>query len=256
MSVVLYTPPEDGVAVLRLNRPEARNALNAELRALAAEHFERLHADPETKAIVLTGNEKCFAAGADVRDLLQKGAIGVMLSGNERLWNAMNRCAKPVIAAVNGFALGGGCELALHADIIVAGEGARFGQPEVKLGIMPGAGGTQRLTRAVGKYLAMKLCLTGELIPAQEALSHGMVSQVVPDALVLETALALARNIAAQAPLAVRQIKESIQLGMDASLPAALAMEMRSYQLLLASEDAKEGIAAFLEKRPPVYQGR
>ncbi len=256
MTEVLLEYPGDGIAILRLNRPEARNALNKAVRTALAEHFESLGADTTTRCIVLTGTPTVFAAGADLKDIADAGAVEMLLRDTQRQWRAIAQCPKPVIAAVNGFALGGGCELAMHADIIVAGEGASFGQPEIRVGIMPGAGGTQRLTRAVGKFKAMRMLLTGEPVGARDAEAMGLVSAVVPDDRVLETALALAGRIAAMPPLAVRQIKEVVLAGADLPLDGALALERKAFQLLFASADQKEGMRAFLEKRKPGYEGR
>jgi enoyl-CoA hydratase/carnithine racemase len=254
--VVITENPAPGVVLLRINRPEAKNALNREVRASLAERFQTLGADSEVRAIVITGNEEAFAAGADIRDVADAGAIEMMNRPNEHQWRAISSCPKPIIAAVNGYALGGGCELAMHCDIIVAGEGASFGQPEVKIGILPGAGGTQRLTRAVGKFKAMKMVLLGEPVSAREAEAMGLVSELVPDDQVLERALAIAKKISYLPPLAVRQIKEVLLAGQDASLETALMLERKSFQLLFASEDQKEGMRAFLEKRRPTYKGR
>src|SRR5258706_4475390 len=175
--ILLSETPAPGVALLRINRPEARNALNRDLRARLAERFQALGADPEVRVIIITGNDEAFAAGADIRDFAEADPIDMMGRPTEHQWRAISACPKPVIAAVKGFALGGGCELAMHCDIIVAGEGASFGQPEVKIGIIPGAGGTQRLTRAVGKYKAMKMVLLGDPVTAREAESMGLVSE-------------------------------------------------------------------------------
>ena len=245
----------EGLAIVRINRPEARNALNRETRRQLAAAFAELGADAAIRCIVLAGDDKAFAAGADLKEMADVGAVELMLLATHRLWKAIADCPKPVIAAVNGFALGGGCELAMHADIIVAGEGAKFGQPEVKVGIMPGAGGTQRLTRAVGKYKAMAMVLTGRLVTAREAEAMGLVSEVVADDRVMARALELAREIAALAPLAVMQIKEVLLAGQDASLETALMLERKAFQLLFASRDQKEGMAAFLEKRKPTFKG-
>ncbi|HEX9459538.1 MAG TPA: enoyl-CoA hydratase [Thermoanaerobaculia bacterium] len=256
MSEVLLDRPSEGIAVIRLNRPEVRNALNLAVRELLAEHFRTLGDDESTRCIVLTGGEKVFAAGADIRDMVDQTPIEIMARRSERLWGSIASCPKPVIAAVNGYTLGGGCELAMHADIIVAGEGALFGQPEVRVGIMPGAGGTQRLTRAVGKFQAMKMLLTGEPVTARDALTMGLVSEVVPDGEVFEAALALAKNIASMPPLAVIQIKEAVLAGQDASLETAMMLERKAFQLLFATSDQKEGMRAFLEKRKPEFRGR
>jgi enoyl-CoA hydratase len=256
MPEVLLERPKEGVALVRLNRPEAKNALNNAVRQGLAAIFADLSADETVRAIVLTGNEEAFAAGADIKDMADAGAIEIMLRKTHLLWRAIAQCPKPLIAAVNGFALGGGCELAMHCDIIIAGEGAQFGQPEVRVGIMPGAGGTQRLTRAIGKFKAMKMLLTGKPVTAREAEAMGLASEVVADGEVLATALALADTIAAQPPLAVAQIKEVLLAGQDAPLDTALALERKAFQLLFASRDQKEGMKAFAERRRPVYEGR
>jgi enoyl-CoA hydratase len=248
--------PEDGVSWVRINRPEVKNALNMNVRALLAKQFTALSADPETRCIVVTGGDKVFAAGADLRELADAATIDVYLRNTQRLWQAIAQCPKPVIAAVNGFAFGAGCELAMHADIIVAGETASFAQPEVKVGIMPGAGGTQRLLRAVGKFHAMKMAMTGQAISGKEALAMGLASECVPDAQVQERASELAKTIALMPPIAIAQIKEVILAGHDVSLEAALALERKAFQILFSSEDQKEGMRAFLEKRKPVYKGR
>jgi len=256
VSDVILESPMAGVAVVKLNRPEVRNALNLSIRQSLAGHFRDLGADSETRCIVLTGGDTVFAAGADIRDMAEKGAMEMMLRNIHLLWQAVATCPKPVIAAVNGYAWGGGCELAMHADIIVAGEGASFCQPEVKVGIMPGAGGTQRLTRAVGKFQAMKMILTGQPVSAREALAIGLCSEVVPDDEVQARALKIAEAIAGMPPLAVAQIKEVVLAGQDIPLDAALMLERKAFQLLFDSEDQKEGMKAFLEKRKPVYRGR
>lgn len=255
MEAVIVERPSPQVAVVRLNRPDARNALNQQVRMQLAEHFTALGRDPEVRAIVLTGGDKYFAAGADLREMAEAGAIEIMLRNTHRLWGAIASCPKPVIAAVNGFAWGGGCELAMHADIIVAGEGASFCQPEVKVGIMPGAGGTQRLSRAVGKFKAMKMVLTGQPVSGREAGEIGLASEVVPDAEVQARALELATQIAALPPLAIMQIKEVLLAGQDTSLDAALMLERKAFQLLFASSDQKEGMQAFFDKRAAEFRG-
>ncbi len=253
--VIVLTEQHGGVAILRLNRPEARNALNQSLRQQLAEQFEALGRNPAVRCIVLTGGDKVFAAGADLKEIAETSAIAMHQRQVHRLWQSIADCPKPVIAAVNGYALGGGCELAMHADIIVAGKSAQFGQPEIKVGIMPGAGGTQRLTRAIGKFKAMKLLLTGLPISGEEASTMGLASEVVDDELVQERAMELARLIAAMPPLAAVQIKEVLLAGQDASLDAALLMERKAFHLLFASADQKEGMAAFFEKRQPAFTG-
>jgi len=254
--LVLLERPAEGVVLLRINRPEVRNALNLEVRKLLAKHLQELGDDSTTRAVVLAGNDKSFAAGADIREMADAGTIEMLQRGVHKLWRAIAGCPKPVIAAVSGYALGGGCELAMTCDIIVAGESARFGQPEVNIGIIPGGGGTQRLTRVVGKYKAMKYVLTGELFSAKEALDMGLVSEVVPDPEVEGRAIDLARQIAALPPLAIQLAKEAVLAGMDAPLTTALALETKSLQILFSSHDQKEGMHAFLAKRKPKFQGK
>jgi enoyl-CoA hydratase/carnithine racemase len=254
--LVLLERPADGVVLLRINRPEARNALNLEVRKLLAKYLAELGEDTTTRAIVLTGNDKSFAAGADIKEMAEAGTIEMLQRGVHKLWRAIAGCPKPVIAAVSGYALGGGCELAMTCDIIVAGESARFGQPEVNIGIIPGGGGTQRLTRAIGKYKAMKYILTGELFSAKEALDMGLISEMVPDPEVEGRAIDLARQIAVLPPLAIQLAKEAVLAGMEAPLSSALALETKSLQILFSSQDQKEGMRAFIEKRRPKFSGR
>lgn len=254
--VVLLEFPAADIALLRLNRQQARNALNDEVRQRLASHFQTLGADPAIRVIVLTGDSRCFAAGADLRDLSTSTAIGLYGRHSERYWEAIARCPKPVIAAVNGFALGGGCELAMHCDLIVAGESAQFAQPEIKVGVMPGAGGTQRLVRAVGKFQALRMLFTGCTVRAPEALAIGLVSEVAADGQALDRALELARQIAGLPPLALAQIKEVVLAGADLPLDQALALERKAFQLLFDSHDQKEGMRAFLEKRTAEYLGK
>lgn len=256
MSPVLVEHPAEGVVLLRLNRPDARNALNNAVRTALAQHFRDFGEDTATRCIVVTGNETAFAAGADLKEVAALGAREMMQTGVRRLWKALADCPKPVIAAVNGFALGGGCELAMHADIIVAGKGARFGQPELGVGVIPGGGGTQRLIRAVGKFRAMKMLLTGEMVGAAEALAMGLVSEVVPDAEVPGRALAMAKHIAGLPPIAVMLCKEVVLTGQDCPLDAALNLERKAFDLLFDTEDQKEGMRAFAEKRKPRFKGQ
>jgi len=256
MPVVLLERPSAGVALLRLNRPERLNALNMAVREALASHFAQLAADAAIRCVVITGDEKAFAAGADVAELAQRKPDDEAFARTRAAWAAIEGYRRPIIAAVSGFALGGGCELAMHCDIIIAGEGAKLGQPEVKLGIMPGAGGTQRLVRAAGKFAAMRWVLTGDLLSASEAHRLGLVSEVVPDGEVLRHALDVASRIAALPPLAVAAIKEAVLHGPDVPLEAALRLEARSFQGLFATEDRAEGMRAFLEKRKPEFKGR
>ncbi len=253
---VVVERPEPGIALVRLNRPEATNALSLALQAQLAQAFVELATDDAVRCIVLTGGDKVFAAGGDIKGLQTAGPIEIMRRHTERVWAPIERCPKPVIAAVCGYAYGGGAELAMHCDIIVAGESASFAQPEIRIGIMPGIGGTQRLVRAVGKFNAMRMLLTGKPVPAAEARLMGLVSQVVADAEVLPAALALAHTIAAMPPLAAMQIKEVVLAGMDASLDTALMLERKANQLLFATADQKEGMQAFIAKRKPKFKGR
>lgn len=252
---VLIDHPAEGVARLRLNRPAVNNALSLELQALLARYFSELADDASVRCILLTGGEQVFAAGGDISSMAGVGPIEILQRHTERVWAPIQHCPKPVIAAVCGYAYGGGCELAMHADIIIAGRSARFSQPEIRIGIMPGIGGTQRLVRAVGKAKAMQMALTGRPISAEEACIAGLVSEVVADEQVQEHALEQARLIAAMPPLAAEQIKEVILAGMDASLDAGLALERKANALLFASRDQKEGMQAFLDKRRPVFEG-
>lgn len=256
MPTVILERPADYVAVVRLNRPEAKNALNFELRNLLAEHFRQLGDDQTVRCIVLAGTPDVFAAGADLKEIVDAEPIDLMQRRIVQFWKALAGCPKPVIAAVNGPALGGGCELALVADIIIAGENATFGQPEVRVGIMPGGGATQRLVRAIGKYRAMKLLLTGQPVKAREALEMGFVTDVVADQIVLDTALKIAVQISNLPPLAIKQIKEVVLAGADGTLEAGLMLERKAFDLLFSSRDQKEGMRAFLEKRKPRFEGR
>ncbi|CAM4229453.1 Enoyl-CoA hydratase-isomerase [Comamonas aquatilis] len=247
---------EGGVAVVRLNRPQATNALNLSLQAALSRAFLALGADANVRCIVLTGGDKVFAAGGDIKSLDSCGPIEILERHTERVWAPIEKCPKPIIAAVCGYAFGGGSELAMHCDIIIAGKSASFAQPEIRIGIMPGIGGTQRLVRAVGKFQAMRILLTGKPISAAEAYSMGLVSLVCEDDLVQAEALKMASLIAAMPPLAVEQIKEVVIAGMDASLDTALMLERKANQILFATQDQKEGMSAFIEKRKPVFEGR
>jgi len=246
----------DGYAVVTLDRPERRNALNLEIKNLIADAIETLERDASVRAIVLTGAGGYFVAGTDIAEMLDMTPAqhGALRTG--RVFEVVDRCRKPLIAAIEGYALGGGCELALACDIIVAARTAKVGQPEINVGIMPGAGGTQRLLRTIGKYRTALLTLTGEAIGAEEAFLAGLVSQLCDDGAALETACALARKIARQPPLAVAAIKELLATGEDAPLHSMLKLERSTFVQLFDSHDQKEGMRAFLEKRKPSYQGR
>jgi len=249
--------PVDGVALVTIDRQEALNALSFDLLDQLAEELERLDADDACRAIVLTGaGTRAFAAGADIRELATQTPITLTNENRFAVWDRIGAVRTPTIAAVRGFALGGGCELAMSCDLIVAGDDAQFGQPEIKIGVMPGAGGTQRMTRAIGKAKAMELVLTGRTMPAAEAEAAGLVTKVVPAESTLAEALDLAVRIAAQPPLAVRAAKQAILRAHELSLSAGLDFERRAFFLLFASDDQTEGMAAFSEKRPPRWTGR
>jgi enoyl-CoA hydratase len=254
--ILVERDTERRVALLRLNRPKQLNALNGQVMDELCAALESLDRDDAIRVLVVTGNERAFAAGADIGEMATAGPIDMLRTNRIAQWDRVRRISKPVIAAVAGWCLGGGCELAMALDLIVAAESARFGQPEINIGVIPGAGGTQRLTRAVGKSVAMEMILTGEPIDAREAHRLGLVARVVPNELLVEDALALAAKIATKAPLALRLAKEAVNAAYEMSLTDALAHERRLFYLLFASEDQKEGMAAFLEKRDPNFTGR
>ena len=254
--LVLVDPQlRPGVALLRLNRPKELNALNLQLMGELRDALAILDKDENVRVMVLTGNEKAFAAGADIHQMSGKGAIDMLLIDQFATWEQIRRLKKPLIAAVSGFVLGGGNELVMHCDLVIASETARFGQPEILLGIMPGAGGTQRLTRQIGKVNAMEMVLTGQPISAKQALAWGLVNRVVPVEVYLDEALRLASEIALRAPLAVRLAKESVLKAQDSSLSEGLEFERKNFYMLFASADQKEGMDAFVNKRPPQFTG-
>lgn len=247
----------DGVALVTIDRPRVRNALDAATIDELVDAFESLDADPDCRCIVLTGaGDRAFAAGGDIREMEDETAAGLLASDRFARWQRLGRVGTPTIAAVRGYALGGGCEVAMTCDLIVAADDAVFGQPETRLGIIPGAGGTQRLTRALGKARAMDVILTGRNLPAAEAEAHGLVSRLVPSERVVPAALELAAEIAAMPPLAVRAAVEAVRAADELSLSDGLALERRLFYLLFATEDQKEGMQAFLEKRAPRWVGR
>jgi enoyl-CoA hydratase len=247
---------KEQIGVVTLNRPKELNALNFSLVSELADALEELDRDQTIRCIVITGaGEKAFAAGADIKEMSDKSPIDMMVGGFDA-WERMRRIRTPMIAAVGGYALGGGCELAMHCDMIVASENARFGQPEILLGIIPGAGGTQRLARTLGKYRAMEMVLTGAQISAQEMANHGLVNRVVPKGEHLNEAMKLAQTIVAQPPIAIRLAKESVLAAFETSLEAGLAVERKNFFLLFATEDMREGMQAFIEKRKAAFQGR
>jgi enoyl-CoA hydratase len=254
--VLVERQDEQRTALVRLNRPKQLNALNGQVMDALCDALEELDRDEGVRAIVVTGNERAFAAGADIGEMAEATPIDMLRTNRIAQWDRVRRITKPVIAAVNGWCLGGGCELAMALDLILAGEGAKLGQPEIGIGVIPGAGGTQRLTRAIGKSRAMEMILTGEPMDAREAERRGLVARVVPDELVVEDALALAATIATKSPVALRLAKEAVNAAYEMNLTDALAHERRLFYLTFASDDQKEGMAAFLEKRQPEFKGR
>ena len=248
--------PSDDIVVLRINRPQVRNALNLEVRAALAEKITQYGAEKAVRCLIVTGSDAAFAAGADIGEMAEADPVEVMSRNVQKYWRAIMDCPKPLIAAVEGYALGGGLELALCADIIIAGEGAKLGLPEVKVGILPGAGGTQKLARLVGRHRAMLLIMTGRVFGAAEALGMGVVSDVAPSGQALQRALDVAREIAAMPPISIMQIKEVVNAGLNAPLDTALMLERKAFQLQFATRDQKEGMRAFLEKRKPKFEGQ
>jgi enoyl-CoA hydratase/carnithine racemase len=254
---LIVETPQPGVTLIKLNRPEALNALNSKLLAELSLALDAAEADPEARCLVMTGSERAFAAGADIKEMSDKSYAQMFVA--DFFGPAARRieaCRKPIIAAVAGYALGGGCELAMLCDFIIAAETAKFGQPEINLGVMPGIGGTQRLPRAVGKAKAMDMALTARMMDAAEAERSGLVSRVVPADKLMDEALAAAGKIAAQSPLAVAMNKELVNASFETTLATGVAMERRLFHSLFAFEDQKEGMAAFVEKRPAKFTGK
>lgn len=252
----ILTSKEDQIGIVSLNRPSVLNALNHELMKELVTALEEFDHDPEVRAIVLTGNERAFAAGADIKEMADETAISIMLKDQFATWDRVRNIKKPIIAAVSGFALGGGCELAMTCDIIIASDSAQFGQPEITIGVIPGAGGTQRLTRCVGKYKAMEMILTGRPITAREAQELGLVNKIVPTELYLEEAKNIAREIAKKPPIAVRLAKEAVLKSFDGPLHDGLNFERKNFYMLFSTQDQKEGMRAFMEKRPAKFAGQ
>ena len=252
----LLITKQDGYAIIQLNRPEVLNALNMRLMEELVDALESMDKDDGVRAIILTGNDKAFAAGADIKEMANASAAEMLVREQFARWERIRKIKKPVIAAVSGFVLGGGCELAMSCDFIIASETAKFGQPEINIGVMPGAGGTQRLTRAVGKYKSMEIVLTGRMIPAEEAMRWGLVNKVVPVECVLDEVKALAREIASKPPIAVRLAKEAVLKSFDTTIEGGLEFERKNFYLLFATDDQKEGMKAFVEKRKPEWKGK
>lgn len=244
------------IALIRLNRPKELNALNLQLMLELKAALATLDDDDNVRCIIITGNQQAFAAGADIKQMESKTAIDLLKIDQFETWDQIRKTKKPIIAAVSGFALGGGCELAMTCDMIVASETAKFGQPEIKIGIMPGAGGTQRLTKAVGKALAMEMVLTGKFISADEAMKAGLVNRVVAEELYLDEAVKLAKEVTQMSPISVRLAKESVLKAFDSGLQEGLYFERKNFYMCFASEDQKEGMKAFVEKRKPKFEGK
>ncbi|MFY0642887.1 MAG: enoyl-CoA hydratase/isomerase family protein [Bacteroidia bacterium] len=246
---------QEHVALIQLNRPKELNALNLQLMLDIKKALMELDNDPQVRAIVITGNERAFAAGADIKQMAGKTAVDMLKIDQFSTWDQIRKTKKPLIAAVSGFALGGGCELVMQCDMVIASETAQFGQPEIKIGVMPGAGGTQRLPRAVGKVKAMEMVLTGEFIDANEALRIGLINKVVPIELYLSEAVKMAQKVASMSPIAVQMAKESVLKAFEQPLQEALYFERKNFYMLFATEDQKEGMAAFVEKRKADFKG-
>jgi len=246
---------EGAVGIIQLHRPDAMNALSLDLMIELVETLETFDRDPDVRCVVLAGSQRVFAAGADIKDMADATVAEMVRRNQFARWERIRNISKPVIAAVSGFCLGGGCELAMHCDIIVASETAQFGQPEINIGVMPGAGGTQRLTRAVGKSLAMEMVLNARFITAREALAAGLVSRVVATEAYLSEAVRLAHEIAKRAPVALRLAKQAVLAAFDTGLSAGLLFERSLFYSLFATDDQKEGMRAFIEKRPANYRG-
>ena len=244
------------VTLIRINRPQALNALNSQVLADLIAALEAFDVDDSQGCAVLTGNEKAFAAGADIKEMLGKGFAGMYGPDMFAGWERVTAIRKPWIAAVAGYALGGGCEVAMMADFIIAADSAKFGQPEIKLGVTPGMGGSQRLTRAIGKAKAMEMCLTGRMMDAEEAERSGLVARVVPAAALIDEAVKTATTIAGMAPLAVKATKEMINTAFETGLAQGIRFERRLFHGLFGTEDQKEGMAAFIEKRPAKWTGK
>ncbi|PTX19439.1 short chain enoyl-CoA hydratase [Pontibacter mucosus] len=257
MEFILVTPQaQPHVALIQLNRPKELNALNLQLMGELRDALKALDEDDAVRVIIITGNERAFAAGADIKQMAGKTAIDMLNIDQFSTWDQIRKTKKPIIAAVSGFALGGGCELAMTCDMIVASETAQFGQPEIKIGVMPGAGGTQRLTKAIGKAKAMEMVLTSRFMSAVEAEKHGLINRVVPVELYLEEAFKLASEIAQMSPVAAKLAKEAVNRSFETNLDEGLYFERKNFYLCFASEDQTEGMNAFVEKRKPEFKGR
>lgn len=253
---ILTSIEEGRVGLVRLNRPKQLNALDSILMEELTQALEAFDHDDAVRCIVIAGDEKAFAAGADIKEMAEASAVEMLLRDNISRWDRIRGTKKPIVAAVSGYCLGGGCEMAMACDIIIASESAQFGQPEINIGVIPGAGGTQRLTRTIGKSKAMEMVLTGRMMGAREAEAAGLVSRVVPVGTCLDEALKLAREIASKAPLAARFAKEAVNKAFETSLADGIEDERRWFYFLFATDDQKEGMRAFTARRPPEWSGR
>ncbi|MDE3058499.1 MAG: enoyl-CoA hydratase/isomerase family protein [Bacteroidota bacterium] len=247
---------ENGYALIQLNRPDVLNAINIALMKELVDALDELEKEDDVRCVVLTGNEKAFAAGADIKEMADASTVEMLRRDMFSRWDRIRKFKKPLIAAVGGYALGGGCELAMTCDIIIASESAKFGQPEISIGVIPGAGGTQRLTRAVGKYKAMEMVLSGAMITAEEAKQWGLAVKVVPNEYLLEEAKNLAKTIASKPPVALQLGKEAILKAFDTTIESGLEFERKNFYMLFSTEDQKEGMKAFVEKRKPEWKGK
>jgi enoyl-CoA hydratase len=253
---ILVEIPTPGVGLIRMNRPKALNALNSQLTDEIFTQMEAFDADDSIGCIILTGSDRAFAAGADIKQMAEASATEMMTGGDFTDWSRMTRIGKPIIAAVSGYALGGGCEIAMICDMIVASETAQFGQPEINLAILPGAGGTQRLTKAVGKAIAMEMCLADRKLSAEEARAYGLVNHVFPVERYLDETIALAGKVASMSRVALRMTKDAVNKSFDLSLEEGLNYEKKNFYLLFGTEDRQEGMQAFIEKRKPTWKHR
>ena len=251
---ILTSEPQQGIGVIQINRPQVLNALSLQTMTEIVEAMEQFEQSEDIRCIVIHGNEKAFAAGADIKEMSGAGSMQMLERDQFAKWERIRSIKKPIIGAISGFALGGGCELAMNCDMLIVSETAQFGQPEINIGVMPGAGGTQRLTRAIGKVRAMEIALTGRMISAREAWRCGLVNKVVPVESYFQEAIALAAEIAAKAPIAVKLIKESILKSFSTTLEGGLEFERKNFYLLFSSDDQKEGMNAFIEKRKPTWR--
>ena len=252
----ILTETRGRVGIVTLNRPKAMNAFNLQMLGELFDALDGFEKDQSVGAIIVTGNEKAFAAGADIKEMAESSYVEMLTSGHVQIWDRIRSIHKPVIAAVSGWALGGGCEFVLSCDMVVASESAKFGQPEITIGVIPGAGGTQRLARLVGKHLAMEMTINNRTLTAQEALQFGLANRIVPVEGYLDAAIAFADEIASRAPIAVRMAKDSVNAAFETTLTEGLAVEKRNFYPLFATEDQKEGMRAFVEKRKAEWKGK